>query len=173
MAELLSADKYPSVYSLLKIQGDALVSALELALPREKDATGGLRDSIHFEIKRFGLTYRFELYLADYYEWVDNGRAPGKQPPIESIIKWIKDKRLVIHSKYGLQAKYGKSKIKQVSDNLRQTRSLAFAIARKIGRRGTKGNNFYSNTVPAWVENLKIELPKALKRDVLVEIRSI
>lgn len=164
--------KIPTVEALLNKQGKDLVSALEKALPRKVDATGSLRDSIRFTITRFGTSYKFELRLADYYEWVDKGRAPGKQPPIADILKWIKDKRFVINKKGQFATKTKGSKLQKISDNLKLSNQLAFAIARKIGKHGTKGNNFYSSTVPQWVEELKKELPKALKRDVLVEVKT-
>lgn len=164
--------KIPTVEALLNTYGKQLVTALEKALPRTADATGELRNSIHFVITRFGITYRFELRLADYYKWVDEGRKAGKQPPIADILKWIKDKRFVMN-KGKLQTKTKGSKLKNISDDLKLSNQLAFLIARKIGRRGTKGTNFYSSTVPAWVEELKKEIPKALKRDVLVELKSI
>ena len=59
-----------------------------------------------------------QLYGADYFTQQKQGRAPGKFPPIEAIIEWIKVK--------GIQKK----------DNI-SDRSLAFLIARKIAKSGT------------------------------------
>lgn len=165
--------KIPTVEGLLNKHGRELVAALEKALPRKADATGELRNSIRFTIERFGTSYHFELRLADYYKWVDEGRKPGKRPPLDSIIKWIKDKRLVITKQNKLQTKTKGSKLQKISDDMQKSRQLAFAISNKIAKKGTKGTNFYSSTVPQWLEDLKIELPKALKRDVLVELKQL
>jgi hypothetical protein len=54
-----------------------------------------------------------------YWYYIEHGRRPGKRPPIESIEKWIDDRRLSL-------------------DGITK-QSLAFLIARKIGREGTKG----------------------------------
>lgn len=56
----------------------------------------------------------------DYTEYMVNGRGPGKFPPLQNIIKWIKDKGLAI------------------IDKTITVSSLAFLIARKIAREGTK-----------------------------------
>jgi hypothetical protein len=162
--------KTVNVGSYLNQAGKVLISALGKALPRTTDATKELRQSIRFTIRPFGLTYTFELYLADYYEYVDKGRRAGKMPPVDSIIKWIADKRFVFN-KGKLQRNTANSKLVKVSDNLSLSKKIGWAIARKIAREGTKGNQFYSSTVPPWVENLKKELPKILKRDILIEIR--
>lgn len=57
-----------------------------------------------------------QLTGADYWYFTVYGRRPGKQPPIESILGWLKKKGIT-------------SDIPE--------RSLAFLIARKIGRLGT------------------------------------
>lgn len=57
------------------------------------------------------------IFGEDYTEFLVDGRKPGKFPPIDMIKKWIVDK--------GIQS--------DISIN-----SLAFLIARKISREGTK-----------------------------------
>lgn len=59
-----------------------------------------------------------ELHANHYWYYLVHGRAPGKMPPIESILGWL--------IKKGIQA----------ADNISQN-SLAYLIARKIGRVGT------------------------------------
>jgi len=56
-----------------------------------------------------------------YSEQLESGRAAGKQPPSEAIEQWIKDKGIASRIE-------GKISIS----------SLAFLIARKIGREGWK-----------------------------------
>lgn len=57
-----------------------------------------------------------ELSGNHYWYYLVNGRRPGKQPPIDSILGWLEKK--------GITADI-------------PMRSLAFLIARKIGRMGT------------------------------------
>ncbi|MCO6147517.1 hypothetical protein [Flavobacterium sp. NRK1] len=60
-----------------------------------------------------------ELLHAEYGEQLEYGRKPGKQPPSEAIEQWIKDK--------GIAAR--------IEGNI-SVSSLAYLIARKIGREG-------------------------------------
>jgi hypothetical protein len=60
------------------------------------------------------------IYGEHYTEQLVLGRAPGKFPPIKAIEKWISDKGI---SAIGKQIKIS---------------SLAFLIARKIAKEGTK-----------------------------------
>lgn len=161
-----------NVEAYLTIAGQALVDALQAALPRESDATSALRESIRFTIQPFGLAYHFDLHLADYYKWVDEGRKAGKMPPVAKLIKWIADKKFIFQDNKLARARNDrKSKLSRVSDNLKLTTKLAWAIAKKISKEGTQGTNFYTPVVKLWQENLKRELPKAYGRDILITIK--
>lgn len=76
-----------------------------------------------------------ELLQESYGDQLDFGRKPGKQPPSEAIEQWLKDK--------GIAARLEKD----ISIS-----SLAFLIARKIGREGWNrkdhgGTNLISSVV--------------------------
>lgn len=104
-----------------------------------------------------------QLYGADYFTQQKQGRAPGKFPPIEAIIQWIKEK--------GIQKK----------DNI-SDRSLAFIIARKIAKSGTdiftgkrKGLDFEEAAkrgLPALMEAYKDEAILKITRP-LREMRTV
>lgn len=68
------------------------------------------------------------VLMPDYADFVDSGRKPGRMPPIASIIKWVREKHLDIPKGYTLE-------------------SFAFAIGRKIAKKGTKGRFFYDEMV--------------------------
>lgn len=57
-----------------------------------------------------------EIQANHYWYYLVHGRKPGKQPPIDSILEWLEKK--------GITADIS-------------LRSLAFLVARKIGRVGT------------------------------------
>lgn len=59
---------------------------------------------------------RGEIWGTDYTQYLVNGRANGKRPPIQVLEKWVNDKFGV----YGQEAK-----------------SMAFAIGNKIAKEGT------------------------------------
>jgi hypothetical protein len=127
-------------------------------------ASGALSQSIKFESKIMGSTFVFQLSLKDYYEWVDKGRKAGKQPPLKNIIEWVNTK-----ATFGGYTPPGKIPIRDIpniSDKAVQ-KGLAFAIARKIGKKGTKGNDFYSDAVTdARLDKLRKDLALAASGDM-------
>lgn len=158
--------KFSNVYDFINKWGEDFVSALDKSLDRKKDTTGALRESIRFQIKIFSEYYQFELNMEDYYKWVDEGRKPGKGPPINPnvILKWVSLK--------GLSGVVNKKGLKVLSTNINAAKSAAFLINRKIKRFGIKPTYFFSDVFEdGRIEVLKRELGKALKKDVLVEIR--
>lgn len=170
------------VKQVIEKHGQLLVDMLERALPRSKDATTDLRESIRFNISVAGGAYYFDLYLLDYYKWVDEGRKPGKMPWDKSkglgdegnvILQWIKDKRLIIHPKRGLTQKTKGSKIKELSDNLTEARKMAFMIGLKIKHKGIKATPFFSNTVPKWMKAFQKDLAETFKHQIVAEIRKV
>jgi len=97
-----------------------------------------------FEIKteKFGIQYTANIIMEEYYQYADRGRAPGKNPPVEPIIDWIRNKegfKLKGVERIGDIRERGKNKKKAYSryDILKAN---AFGISRKIGLKGTKGN---------------------------------
>ena len=145
-----------------------------------KNASYKLTQSIRpeFEIKaeKFGIVYTLKILMEDYYEYADLGRPAGKQPPVNDIINWIRNKegfKLAGLSKIGDIRERGKNKRKQYTreDIIKST---AFGIAKKIGLRGTRPSNFFTEVVDAeFYKNLNRDLSKALKKDVEVTIKNI
>lgn len=65
---------------------------------------------------------------------VEDGRKPGKMPPVEAIQLWV------IRKGIGPRG---------------DSRSTAFVIARSIGRRGTKGAHMFKNGFDAALPTIK------------------
>jgi hypothetical protein len=63
---------------------------------------------------------------APYAWFVVHGRAPGRMPPPIALLRWV---------------------VKKLGVSGMAARSVAWLVARKIGRRGTKGNDFVSPVV--------------------------
>lgn len=162
------------IYDFLHAKGEELVGKLEKALPPEHQASGELIKSIRFDIRHTGNGgYTFDLYLADYYKYVDEGRQPGTRPPIQALMKWIEVKRLVIHPKYGLQVQTSDKKLKQISDDQKLLTKIAWAMSTNILKHGIRPTNFFSATVPPWIEELKRDIKKELGQYVVSEIRKL
>jgi len=170
-----------TIEKVLNEFGEKLVEALVLNLDKDKkNASGNLQSSIRFDVIEGTAKWTFQLSLLDYYKWVDEGRKPGKFPPITAIESWLRLPNVVnkIGLSYPVQKPYksGKAVLKgglpKVSVSKEsQLKSLAFLIARKISRKGIKASNFYSDVVnDNNLKNLQIAIRKALRRDVLIQI---
>lgn len=108
----------------------------------------------------------------DYGWWVHQGRRPGKMPPIDKIYEWVKEKGLVSQftGKLTMNKKTGKvskSRRKKV-DIERDRRTLAFLIARKIGKVGIKPFPFLTATY----KPIKAELEKIIISSVIKSLKS-
>lgn len=157
--------KFSGLNAVLVKFGEKLVDDLGRSLPREKDTTGALRDSIRFTTKAYGQVYVFELRMLDYYQWVDAGRKPGKFPPLKSIMSWISNKNTFneVKTKKGL---------KTLSNDIQGVRQLAFLIGRKIKQKGIKPTNFYSKVIEdGRLKRLSKELSAEAGREILIDIK--
>ncbi len=143
-----------------------------------KDASHALSQSIAFEVLIVGQVFRFTIVMEDYWEAVDKGRKSGKPPKTEDIIKWIHNKPKVKStlrnlSKVGDLRERGKNVGKPYTLN-DIIKSSAIGMAKAIGKKGTKGSNFYSDVInDKSIEALKKELKEALGRDVQITIKDI
>lgn len=164
------AEQFVSVNDTLTKFGKAFVDALGKSLPREKDASGELRKSIRFQIKIFSEYYSFNLLMADYYKFVDEGRKAGKGAPPAEIMKWLSISR--VRSKLNRNPKSIFRDKKGLKDY--KIKGLAYIINRKIKQKGIKPTYFFTDVFEdGRIEQLKRDLSIALKKDVLVSIKEI
>ena len=77
--------------------------------------------------------------------FVELGRQPGRMPPVAAILAWMIAKR-----------------IKAGSESAQ--RSAAIRIARKIGRRGTKGRFIMRQVVGLLRKRLRVEIDAAMAK---------
>ena len=111
--------------------GNELIAQMQKRLRINKTtATSSLSQSIEPQIKGTQRGYRLTVLMEDYWQYVEEGRKPGKMPPIKNIYEWIRYKRPI------------QDKIQQSPDKIAATKSLAYVIARKIGQKGTKAQPF-------------------------------
>jgi len=175
-----------SIYQTLqdfgnKVQGDLRKSLVD----KKSNASKNLSQSIAFNVKfKSDTEIQFKLELDRYYEAVDKGRGKATKksaiPLKEAIYQWIIQKGIPISSNRGnLTAKGAGKKLGVGQQTLRymiktQRMNMAYLIARKINRFGTKGNNFYSAVVnDSLFDDLQIDLSDSFKKDVLIDINKI
>ena len=83
-----------------------------------------IKSKLNFVCEIDGNFYEIVFHAPDYWQYVENGRGPGKNPPIKAIEDWITIKHIT---------PYPSSRGK-----LPTKKQLAFLISRAIGREGTK-----------------------------------
>lgn len=128
------------------------------------DSTGTLRNSLpgSYSIKVMPNSMSLKFFEENdawqtYGYVVDKGRNPGKMPPVDAIKKWIRQKPLRLRDlKTGSFVKMTDKKID----------SVAFAIATKMKKEGTKPTYFFTTPFRLAFETLPDELGQAYALDV-------
>ena len=94
-----------------------------------KVASGNLKNSVTVNVvHKSNNNNALQIMMADYAEYVQQGRRPGKgNVPIKSLLDWIKERNLK-----------GRDKKGRFISNL----SFAFAIQKNIKRYGIRPSNF-------------------------------
>jgi hypothetical protein len=97
-------------------------------------ASGTLEKSLKYRLQIKGQNINVSVYAkgkaSQYFLARENGRKPGKQPPVDAILEWMRIKPIKLRDKES-------GKFKKPTEALK--RQVAFLIARKIGREGIKG----------------------------------
>lgn len=96
-------------------------------------ATGSLITSVSSNVVVNGNEFAIDLQLEDYWKYVENGRGPGKFPPPDKILQWIRVKPILPQP--------------MSNGKLPTEKQLAFLIGRKIANEGFEGTNDLDNTM--------------------------
>lgn len=119
-------------------------------LADDKKATGQLINSISTTIKVGSDTFEVVMSIVDYFKYVENGRKPGKFPPVDKILSWIKVKPVIPRPMHG---------------KLPTQQQLAFLIGRKIATEGIEAGHQLKDTVEAINAQYIPKLEAALQED--------
>jgi hypothetical protein len=107
-----------------------------------KIASGTLYNSVQATVRDAGNRDIIEISMAEYGQWVQSGRLPGKRKiPVSVIERWITQRKLKGRDKKG---KYIKNK------------SLAFAIQQNIFKFGIRPSNFLDIAFDNLVKNEEV-----------------
>ena len=97
-------------------------------------SSGTLEKSLAYRLKIKGKSIDISVYAkgkaSQYFLARENGRKPGKQPPVSAILDWMRIKPIKLRDKES-------GKFQKPTEALKK--QVAFLIARKIGREGIKG----------------------------------
>lgn len=125
----------------------------QILLENDKLASGNLISSLNYNVITQIDTVLLDIIALDYFKYVDEGRKPGKMPPIKPILKWVEMKGISI-------GKY--------SD-----RQTAFIIARSIGKKGIKPLNIKNRLVSGVLNKREQILKDAAAQDIQVLLDKI
>ena len=144
----------------LEIFGDEYIKELTIQLIQlDKVATGSLLRSLDYEIIE-KVEGQFEVIIKalDYLKFVDEGRRPGKQPPLKPILSWVKTRNIRFKNKNG--------------QGFLKNEQTAFIIRRSIGQKGIKKTDVLKKTLGN-VLNLKNKILKSGMIDIEKLVSSI
>ena len=161
-------DIQQTLEEVLNRYGDEVTEALgQNLINSNHKASGELQSSIRFKVFSFGTVSTFELYIDDYYKFIDEGRKPtssaastpfkGWSAPSlrRSILQWLTYKGIgaIVRTKKGRNpaAPNGSA----VMTGLQAQRTIATLIARKIHRFGYKGSGFFTKVFKGGVGDFR------------------
>lgn len=134
----------------LKQFGTDYVKLLIVFLKKaHKSSTGALINSVSYKLKEEANQINIIIEAEDYLKYVDQGRKPGKYPPIQAIAKWCNIKGI--------------------------PQAAAFPIARNIFKFGIKPTNIIQQTIkeinsPTLVKKYEDEAAANLEIIIVKEI---
>lgn len=135
----------------LKIVLDSYAEYIDTASKNNMPSYYELKDKISFYVNVDGYYYSVEFKGPEYWKYANYGRGPGKMPPINVIEDWIIKRRIVPRSDGSVPI---------------TNRSLAFLIARKIGREGTKGSHFLEQSIEETQNYFEDKIVDAIVKDI-------
>ena len=97
------------------------------------NASYKLLNSVETVVKRNDDEFIVSINLEPYWYYVENGRGPGRFPPIDKILEWIRVKPVIPYT--------------DSRGRIPTEESLAFLISRKIAEQGTEGRKVLCETV--------------------------
>ena len=139
---------------------DKVIHRAKFYLKRRKKNTkeANLSKSLDYDLKVYpsgGLELGFKA--ADYFPYVEEGRKPGKMPPVSAIAKWIRIKPIKLRDlKTGQFIKKDKSNVN----------SVAYLIARKIGAYGVEPTWFFRDAFKMHYKRINKDIIAAYAKDV-------
>ena len=118
-------------------------------------ASGRLFDSVHHIVEVNDSTIDLCLSMEEYWKWVEEGRGPGKFPPLDKIEEWIEIKPIAPYP--------------DTQGRVPSNKQLAFLIGRKIANEGTEGKHLLDNAIESTQDWLEL-IDAAISKDIEIEI---
>ena len=113
---------------------------------------GKLLDSIRYIYTVNGKTFEISLNLAYYWRYVEYGRRPGKFPPPDKILEWIRIKPILPRP--------------MANGKLPTEKQLAYLIGRKIAEKGIEAGKQLQDTIDEINNKYLVRIYNAIDKDV-------
>lgn len=139
------------IRALNDIGKDVVADIVQKLLAADKSATGSLVNSIKYEVLEAANGVMLNILANDYFKFVDEGRRPGKMPPIRAIVPWVQAKGIRMNTKSGIV----------MSDE-----SSAFVIARSIGMKGIKPLGIKKQVIDDLLNNKSKIIESGIELDI-------
>jgi hypothetical protein len=118
----------------------------KILVENDKQVTGNLIRSLDFKIIQQVDGLFLQILAAPYFKFVDEGRKPGKMPPVKPIQKW--------------------SERKGIKFNNMSNRQTAFVIARSIGKKGIRPLNITNRLIQNIMKNKETLIKAGAVKDI-------
>lgn len=161
--------EFRHLQEVLQRYGELLCTRYQSYVP---EATGRLASTARFEVVYKDTTYEVGLWLQDYWKYVENGRKPGKWPPLSKIEEWIRVKPVIPRP--------------NKNGTLPTEKQLAFLIGRKIygfitrnGKKipidsgGIKPRPLLQQTIDEVNDNMLMSIKMAIMEDIQEDFESV
>ena len=132
-----------------------------LALKR-KNASRKLSDSVEYVVKEDDQAFTVSLSLEDYWQYIEHGRKPGKFPPTDAILSWIKVKPIIPRPMMSASV----SGLGHKNTRIPKPEQLAYLIGRKIARDGIEPTPIMETTSKQVYDQFLADIRIALKKDI-------
>lgn len=149
--------RFDNLQAVLNQYGEQLISLYrQKLLQTNTDATGTLGNTLNYIVETNEGLFELSLRIQDYWKYVEEGRGPGKYPPINDIKNWIRVKPVTPTIYNG---------------KLPTIDQLAYLIARKIHLRGTRGKYL----LQASLDELSVFdlLDEAITKDLEIQVNNV
>lgn len=132
---------------------DFIQTYKDLLIRDNKKASGRLISSLKpVSITYNGNKYSASISIASYWKYVEYGRRPGKFPPPNAILDWIKVKPVLPRPMNGAKPP--------------TEAQLAFLIGRKIARDGIKPGNQFEEALNIVWNRHSSDISNAISEDI-------
>lgn len=156
MAEL----RYDNLYAVLEGYGREVVAKYRAKLAvAGKNASGELSSTMRSFVERKGDLVAVYVELQDYWKYLERGtrmQGPkahqGKFPPLKPLVEWVKVKNIPLKG--------------------RKPEQVAFLVARKIWKEGTRPFWFLRDSL-AEIPDIDRRVEQALRDDIGTYIREM